>query len=124
MRTWACLTAFLVVGILSSPPAVGSFSQGKDDWWALDKSLQNAKSINPKNGFVPDESTAIKIGEAVAAAQYGEATISKEEPFRARLRGDLWTVKGTLHPQGVAGGTAVIQLNRSDGRIVFMTHQE
>jgi len=72
MQTWACLTAFLVVGILSSPPAVGSFSQGMDEWSALDRSLQKAKSIRPKNGFVPDESTAIKIGEAVAVAQYGE----------------------------------------------------
>ena len=118
MRNCAWLAAFLVISALST------FSQGTDEWGALDKSLQSAKSIHPKNGFVPDESTAIKIGEAVAVAQYGKEMISQEEPFRARLQGDLWTVKGTLHPQGAFGGTAVIQLNRSGGRIVFMTHQE
>lgn len=102
--------------------------QPMDKWEALDWSLKNAKppyqTVRPKNGFVPDESTAVKIGEAVAVAQYGEKQISQERPFEARLRGDIWTVAGTLHPQGVAGGTAVIKLSKTDGRILFMTHQE
>jgi hypothetical protein len=95
-----------------------------DEWKALEISLKDAKSIYPKNGFVPDESTAVKIGEAVAIAQYGEKMISEERPFRARLYGDTWIVKGTLHPQGALGGTAVMKLSKADGRIVFMTHQE
>jgi len=86
-------------------------------------SLKGAKSITPKNGFVPDESTAVKIGEAVAIAQYGEEAISQEMPFRARLYGDTWLVIGTLHPQGALGGTAVIKIRKTDGRILFMTHQ-
>ena len=86
-------------------------------------SLKGAKSITPKNGFVPDESTAVKIGEAAAIAQYGEEAISQEMPFRARLYGDTWLVIGTLHPQGALGGTAVIKIRKTDGRILFMTHQ-
>jgi len=121
MRTWAWLIVFLVVCTLSSPATVGTFSQGMDEWTALERSLQKAMSVHPKNGFVPDESTAVKIGEAVAVAQYGEATILREEPFRARRQEDLWTVKGTLHPQGAFGGTAVVQLSRTDGRVVLMT---
>ena len=86
-------------------------------------SLKGAKSITPRNGFVPDESTAVKIGQAAAIAQYGEKTISQEMPFRARLYGDTWLVIGTLHPEGADGGTAVIKISKTDGRILFMTHQ-
>jgi hypothetical protein len=95
-----------------------------DEWEALDISLKSAKSIHPKNGFVPDESTAVRIGEAVAIAQYGEKAIAAERPFRARLKEDVWIVKGTLHPQGAFGGTAVIKIGKADGRVLFLTHQE
>jgi NTF2 fold immunity protein len=136
MKTCLLGIVLFVSGVLSlrmisaSPlqtPAQRASQQPMDKWVALDWSLKNAKpaykTIHPKNGFVPDESTAVKIGEAAAIAQYGEKQISGERPFEARLRGGIWTVVGTLHPQGAYGGTAVIQLSKADGRIVFMTHQ-
>lgn len=95
-----------------------------DEWEALDLSLKTSKTMHPKSGFVPDEVTAVKIGEAVAVAQFGEERISRERPFRARLRGDIWTLMGTVHPQGAFGGTAVIKLNKLDGRVLFVIHQE
>jgi hypothetical protein len=96
-----------------------------DEWEALDVSLsqKSMKSSTPKNGFVPDASTAIKIAEAVAIAQWGEKTIAEERPFKARLRGNVWTVKGALHPQGSAGGTAVVQLSKITGAVMFAVHQ-
>ncbi len=94
-----------------------------DEWQALQRSLLGTKSAHPANGFVPDEITATKIGEAVAVAQYGEKTIVVERPFRARLYGDTWVVKGTLHPEGAAGGTAVVKISKRDGRVIFLTHQ-
>jgi NTF2 fold immunity protein len=94
-----------------------------DEWEALQISLKGARSIHPKNGFVPDESTAIQIGEAAAKAQFGDETISGEQPFHARLYGETWIVKGTLHPQGALGGTAVVKISKPDGKILFMTHQ-
>ena len=75
-----------------------------DEWEALEMSLRSAKSIVPKDGFIPDEATAVKVGEAVALAQYGEKKIAGERPFRGMLKGDTWTVKGTVHPQGALGG--------------------
>jgi NTF2 fold immunity protein len=95
-----------------------------DEWEALELSLKTSKTMHPKNGFVPDEATAVQIGEAVAMAQYGEQRISRELPFRARLHGDVWTVMGALHPQGVFGGTAVVKLSKLDGRVLFLIHQE
>jgi hypothetical protein len=99
-------------------------SKSMDIWKAMEISLGGAKSIHPKDGFVPDEVTAVKIGEVAAIAQYGEKTISQERPFRARLYGDTWLVIGTLHPEGALGGTAVVKVSKSDGRILFMMHQE
>jgi hypothetical protein len=64
----------------------------------LRKTAEHEKCIHPKKGFVPYESTAIKIGEAAAVAQHSEKTISEERLFRACLYGDTWVVKGTLHP--------------------------
>ena len=95
-----------------------------DEWEALQISLKGERSIHPKNGFVPDESTAIQIAQAVATAQYGEKTVSREQPFHARLFGETWIVKGTLHPQGVLGGTAVVKISKLDGKVLFMIHQE
>jgi len=95
-----------------------------DEWVALQMSLKGAKSDHPTKGFVPDEPTAVRIGEAVATAQYGEQTIAGERPFHARLYGNTWLVHGTLHPQGIDGGTAVVKLSKKDGRILFLTHQE
>lgn len=105
--------------------ATGQQNQQKpmDEWEALQISLKGAKSIRPKNGFVPDESTAIQIAEAAVKAQYGEKTVSDEQPFHARLYGETWIVKGTLHPQGALGGTPVVKISKLDGRILFMTQQ-
>jgi hypothetical protein len=116
------LFAFLLGGGTALQPQ--SETSPMDEWKALEISLKGAKSVHPRDGFVPDESTAIKMGEAAAIAQYGEKTIAAERPFRARLYGETWIVKGTLHPQGSLGGTAVIKLSKADGRILFMIHQE
>ena len=75
----------------------------------------------PPNGFVPDKATAVRIAEAVLTPIYGEEHIKSERPFHAVLSGDTWNVSGTL-PQGWDGGTAVISIDRRDGRISNVTH--
>lgn len=96
-----------------------------DEWQSIDESLAqpSMKSDRPTNGFVPDERTAVRIAEAVAAALYGEQKTASERPFHGRLKGGVWTVKGTLTPPGAYGGTAVIQINKIDGRVLFAVHQ-
>jgi hypothetical protein len=94
-----------------------SNSEQMDEWKALLISLRTTKSIQPAKGFVPDEVTAVRIAEAAAIAQFGEDIIKAEAPLKARLYGDVWIVKGTLHPQGAYGGTAVVKLSKVDGKI-------
>jgi hypothetical protein len=57
---------------------------------------QQGPSVRPKDGFVPNAETAVKVGEAVLMPVYGEERIVGERPFNAVLQGDVWTVEGTL----------------------------
>ncbi|MFZ3215341.1 MAG: NTF2 fold immunity protein [Candidatus Acidiferrales bacterium] len=63
---------------------------------------EQAKSFAPKEGFVPNAETAVKVAEAVLLPVYGEEQIISERPFKAALDGDVWTVTGTLHCAGKA----------------------
>ena len=89
-----------------------------------------AQSYAPKDGFVPDPKTAVKIAEAVLIPVYGEKQIQSERPFKAVLENGVWTVDGTLRCSdgkgGVTtmcdGGTAEVKLSKTDGRILNMIH--
>jgi hypothetical protein len=84
----------------------------------------------PKDGFVPDAKTAVKIAEAVLIPVYGEKQVESERPFKAVVKNDVWTINGTLHcPDGMGGespfcfgGTAEVKLSKVDGRIMKMIH--
>lgn len=78
-------------------------------------------SYKPKDGFVPDAITAIRIAEAVLTPVYGEEKIKSERPFTATLRKGVWTVEGSL-PEGWLGGVAVVEISKEDGRILRMSH--
>ena len=79
----------------------------------------------PKNGFVPDKATALKIAIAVWLPIYGNV-IYKEQPFNAVLENEIWTVSGSLPKAtfgGVTlGGVAVIRIQKKDGKILIVTH--
>jgi hypothetical protein len=85
-----------------------------------------AQGYRPKEGYVPDSATAVKIAEAVLIPVYGEKQIQSEQPFTAKLKKGVWSVQGTLHcPDGKAncfGGVAEIQISKDDGRILSMSH--
>ncbi len=91
----------------------------------------NAQSYTPKDGFVPDSTTAVKVAEAVLIPVYGKEKIESERPFKATLENGVWTVDGTLHCSdgkgGVTttlcdGGTAEVKLSKADGRVLKMIH--
>jgi hypothetical protein len=88
---------------------------------------QQVPSVRPKEGFVPNAETAVKVGEAVLMPVYGEEKIIGEQPFKATLQKDVWTVEGTLNcggPPGTLchGGTAVVKISKTSGQILFMMH--
>lgn len=79
-------------------------------------------SMKPKGGFVPTAKTAIKIAVAVWEPIYGEDKIAREKPYRARLdTNGVWTVTGSL-PKDMAGGVAVAEIAKDDGKILRVSH--
>jgi hypothetical protein len=78
-------------------------------------------NYKPKEGYVPDEKTAIRIAVAVWIPIYGEKQIEKEKPYQAKLDKGVWTVEGSL-PEGMAGGVAIAEITKDDGRILRVSH--
>lgn len=78
-------------------------------------------NVKPAAGYVPDETVAIAIAEAVLTPIYGREKIRLERPFTAVSRGDVWIVQGSPKKKSY-GGVAVAEIARSDGHIVRVTH--
>jgi alpha-L-fucosidase len=76
----------------------------------------------PKTGVVPNAATALKIAEAIWLPIYGK-DILNQKPFQATLNkeGTIWTVQGT-QKQPSPGGTAYIEIQKSDCKILKVTH--
>jgi hypothetical protein len=76
-----------------------------------------------KNGYVPDEQTAISIAVAVWIPIYGKELIESEKPYKATLEDGVWTVTGSL-PEGYNGGTAIADISQESGCILRVIHEQ
>ena len=112
----------LLVIILICAICSAQTSSDHDEFVYNRRLMKTSPSSVPKNGFVPDNDTAIAIAYAVALPIYGRKQIDGEKPLRAELDDGVWTVLGTLHCQSCEGGTLVMQIDKTTGRIVFLTH--
>ncbi len=80
----------------------------------------------PAKGYVPDAETAKKIAEAVWLPIYGDSVLH-QKPYTATLvKKGIWRVHGNLAKQqgGLTnmGGTAEIEINKQDGKILRVSH--
>jgi NTF2 fold immunity protein len=88
------------------------------------------QGYKPPSGYVPDSATAVKVAEAVLEPVYGKKQIESERPFTAELKGDIWSVTGTLHcpdrkgrtSTDCDGGVATVKISKTNARILFMIH--
>lgn len=118
------LGLFLVVLSLISGSCLGQTSNDHDEFVYNRHLIKNSHSFVPKNGFVPDKNTAVAIAYAVAVPIYGKKQMDKEEPFRADLKDGVWTVLGTMHCVSCMGGTLIMQIDKSSGKIIFVGHMQ
>lgn len=70
---------------------------------------------------VPDAETAVRIAVAVLSPIYGQRNIETQAPFVATLKNGVWTVVGTL-PAGLNGGAALIDISKTDGTVLRVSH--
>lgn len=82
-------------------------------------------SLNCKS--VPSAEAAFKIAEPLLNDAFGKDNIAFQKPFRIKLINDIWVIYGTL-PKAkggrVLGGTAYIEIRRSDGQVLKVIHSE
>jgi hypothetical protein len=74
----------------------------------------------PINNIVADETTAIRIAEAILAPIYGERILAKQRPLIANLVGDVWQINGTMRPFAF-GARIHVEISKRDGRILQVT---
>lgn len=88
--------------------------------------MTDGKDFRPGSPMVPDEPTAVRIGESVLMAAFGEVKIRSERPFRAVLSNEVWYVQGSLpslfRATGGRGGVAYAEVDMKDGRILRIQH--
>jgi hypothetical protein len=78
-----------------------------------------AEAPVPKDGYVPDEKTAVRVAEAVLSPIYGEKNIH-EGLFRAALKDGVWIVFGST--LGRADGSSVqVRIDKETGKILGRT---
>lgn len=85
-------------------------------------SMADVHSVHPKDGYVPNAETAIKIAEAVWIPIYGQDVLTKK-PFVAKFANDRWIVEGTFSKSGAAvGGVPIIEISKKSGEILRVSH--
>jgi hypothetical protein len=83
---------------------------------------KTSRDVPPKDGYVPNEMTAIKIAEAIWLPIYGKE-IYDFKPFIAKLiKGKIWRVYGTVHTE--KGGSPIVEIQKSDGRVLMVIHEK
>ena len=75
----------------------------------------------PAANAIDNERVAAAIGYAVLAAAYGAREIDAQLPLSVTSQGEAWIVIGQ-RPVDTLGGVAHIEIARSDGRVLRMTH--
>ncbi|MFZ0039387.1 MAG: NTF2 fold immunity protein [Candidatus Acidiferrales bacterium] len=85
------------------------------------RSMKPTQTFVPKNGFVPDKETAIRVAEAVLIPIYGEKQITSERPLSAELKDGIWIVSGHM-PLGMNGGAAEIRISKKTCRVISVIH--
>lgn len=60
----------------------------------------------PKDGYVPNSITAIKIAEAILIPIYGEDDVIEHRPYIAELKNEgVWIIQGTLKKRNARWGS-------------------
>ncbi len=86
------------------------------------QSEEDTEWYMPEEGVLPDSATAARAAQVILERVYGADVIARQLPLAAVLRDGVWRVSGTI-PQTFTGGTAVILMNRQDGRVLGMIHE-
>ena len=86
------------------------------------KAAPSSAGPTPKNGYVPDENTAIAVAVAVSTSLNAGTPLARY-PFKAKLEGNAWHVAESL-PKDMLGGGVNFLISKEDGRVLSMWHEQ
>jgi hypothetical protein len=79
-------------------------------------------SVDSKPDYVPNETTAIRIAEAVLTPIHGEQKVEAQRPYTVSVpEKDYWLVSGSA-PKGQFGGTFAVWIKKQSGCIVNISY--
>ena len=79
---------------------------------------------NIPRGIIVDDTTAVEYAKLVLFPIYGKAFIEKERPYSVKLlNGNIWCITGSL-PANTEGGVFSILINKTDGRVLKISHSK
>ncbi|GAB3533009.1 hypothetical protein GCM10027443_17650 [Pontibacter brevis] len=70
---------------------------------------------------IKNKETAIGVAETMLFSIYGKESIVIQRPYESHLIDGYWVLNGTL-PPGQVGGTFLIILDSTDGKVIKLTH--
>jgi NTF2 fold immunity protein of polymorphic toxin system component len=104
----------IVVGQEPSVPKLPHVSSGK-----LTKSGLDYQMPGPKEGYVPDKETAIKIAEVVLFRLTSEKTITRQRPYVVTQDENIWWVCGTGRPDEL-GSLFKIAISKQTAAVLYL----
>jgi hypothetical protein len=117
--------AWILFGMVLST-CLAQYKASDDEMIEYDRRLASGyKAVFPTAGVIPDADTAKAIAEAVAIPLWGKKIVQSELPFRAGLKGNVWTVIGDPHlKDSEVGGELIIQLDKKTGAVITFLHTQ
>lgn len=78
------------------------------------------------SGEVSSAEIAFRVAEPILKSGFGEEEIENQKPFSINLiNNEIWVIDGTLHQHEneiVMGGTAYMEIRKSNGEIIKILH--
>ena len=80
---------------------------------------EGAPEPGPRDGYVPDRETAVKIAEVILSRLYGEKTILASRPYKVVEDDNIWWICGTV-PEGSMGTAFRIAISRQTAAVLYV----
>ncbi len=111
MKKYIILLTFIVMGAFlyaTSPNALEQISTPN-----INKKMLNLKL---------DRNSTIKIAEIILCHIYGEKVLN-QRPWNVKEKDESFIIEGRL-PENMAGGTAIIEISKKNGRVLNYSHSK
>jgi len=96
----------------------------KNDAPIYEKGVDPNGVYSRTGGVLPNDSSAVEMAKLILFPIYGKKEIEEEKPYLVRLiNNEIWCISGQLK-KGYEGGIFKILINKSDGKVLMISHSK